>query len=155
MTEPAAPTPPPMGTPFAEVDLHCLMQSLGHSGWLDMRFHARSDDWIELVMPWNAEIMGSEVDPAFAAGPIIGLLDNAAGLAAWQRRGVLAPQVTVDLRIDHLRPAAPGRTIFARGECYAMAGSLAYVRGIAHDGAPDDPIVHLAGSFMLLDGGAE
>ena len=65
-----------------------------------------------------------------------------------------APQVTVDLRFDHLRAPAPGRTVIGRGECYAIAHSVAYVRGVAYDGAIDDPIVHVAGSFMLLDGGA-
>jgi len=154
MTAPDSPPFLQMQTPFAQVDLAQLMRGMGHSGWLDMRVHARGADWIELAMPWNEAIMGSAADATCAAGPIIGLLDNAAGIAAWQRRGLIAPQVTVDLRIDHLRSATPGRTIIARGECHAIAGALAYVRGFAHDGAPDDPVAHLAGSFMLLDGAA-
>ncbi len=154
MTTPDHSFPVRTGTPFAEIDLTTLMRSLGHSGWLGMRFHAQSDGWIELAMPWNAEIMGDEADATLAAGPIISLLDNATGIAAWQRRGFFAPQVTVDLRFDHLRAPAPGRTVIGRGECYAIAHSVAYIRGVAYDGAIDDPIVHVAGSFMLLDGGA-
>lgn len=29
--------------------------------------------------------------------------------------------------------------------------SIGFVRGQAHDGDPDDPIAHVAGTFMFLD----
>ena len=49
MTTPDHSFPVRTGTPFAEIDLTTLMRSLGHSGWLGMRFHAQSDGWIELA----------------------------------------------------------------------------------------------------------
>ena len=32
----------------------------GHSGRLGIRFHDRGDDWIELALPWSADLVGDE-----------------------------------------------------------------------------------------------
>jgi len=56
--------------------------------------------------------------------------------------------VTLDLRVDYLRPAVPERTVIGRGECYRLTRSIAFVRGIAHDGDPNDPVAHVAGTFI-------
>lgn len=79
------------------------------------------------------------------------MMDMATSIAAWLKRGMFAPQATLDLRIDYLRAATPHRTVIGRGECYRVTRSIAFVRGQAHDGDPDDPLAHVAGTFMLLD----
>ena len=63
----------------------------------------------------------------------------------------LAGRATLDLRVDYLRPATPGRTVIGRGECLKVTRSIAFVRGIAYDETPDDPLAHVAGTFMLMD----
>ncbi|MEO0033511.1 MAG: hypothetical protein RIS94_3269, partial [Pseudomonadota bacterium] len=85
-----------------------------------------------------------------ASGPIISLLDNATSMAAWVVQKRFQPQVTLDLRIDYLRAATPGNSIVARGECYQLRRSMAFVRGIAHDGDPADPVAHATGIFMRV-----
>ena len=69
-------------------------------------------------------------------------------VAVWLKRGVFEAHVTLDLRVDYLRPAVPERTVIGRGECYRLTRSIAFVRGIAHDGDPDDPVAHVAGTFI-------
>jgi len=59
--------------------------------------------------------------------------------------------VTLDLRIDYVRAAVPGKTIIARADCYQLRRSMAFVRGIAHDGELTDPVAHAAGIFMLVE----
>lgn len=130
------------------------MTSFGISAWLGMRYHGQGDGWIELALPWSAEIAADEESGVLASGPIISLLDNACGMAVWQKRGVLLPQVTVDLRIDYMRAAVPGRTVIGRGECYKLTRSVGFVRGIAYDERPEDPVAHVAGTFILLNGEA-
>jgi acyl-coenzyme A thioesterase PaaI-like protein len=65
--------------------------------------------------------------------------------------GRLPPVVTLDLRLDYLRPAAKGETVIARCECYKLTRQVAFVRGIAHGGDPERPIAHSAGTFMTVD----
>ncbi len=41
--------------------------------------------------------------------------------------------------------------MIGRGECLKLTRSIAFVRGIAYDETPDDPLAHVAGTFMLMD----
>nr|WP_245647677.1 PaaI family thioesterase [Novosphingobium lentum] len=115
-----------------------------------MRYEAHGPDWIELGLDWREDLVGMAETGVLASGPIISLLDNATSLAVWIRRGAFMPQVTLDLRIDYVRAAIPGKAIVARGECYQLKRSVGFVRGIAHDGDPADPVAHATGVFMLL-----
>jgi acyl-coenzyme A thioesterase PaaI-like protein len=40
--------------------------------------------------------------------------------------------------------------VTGRAECYRLTRRVAFVRGLAHDGDPNDPIAHLAATFMIL-----
>lgn len=124
----------------------------GHSGFVGMRYCGHGDDWIEIAFDWRADLVGDPETGVLASGPIISLLDNATSMAVWTRTGRFTPQVTLDLRVDYTRAAVPGRAIVARAECYQLRRTMAFVRGIAHDGDPADPVAHAAGIFMLVDG---
>ena len=87
-----------------------------------------------------------------ASGPIIAMMDVATSLAVWNRIRVFVPHATLDLRIDYLRPARRGATVVGRGECLRVARSIAFTRGIAHDGDIDDPVAHVAATFMVPSG---
>ena len=53
---------------------------------------------------------------------------------------------------DYMRAAEPGRTVIGRGECYKLTRTIAFIRGIAHDGDPADPVAHVTGTFMATHG---
>jgi len=78
-------------------------------------------------------------------------MDMATSIAIWIRLGRFRHQATLDLRVDYLRPAVPGRTIIGRGECYGTTRSIGFVRGTAHDGDSADPVAHVGGTFMFTD----
>ena len=123
----------------------------GHGGLLGLCFHASGADWVELQLPYSPELVGDPASGVLASGPILTMMDMATSLAVWTRRGAFRPHATLDLRIDYLRPATPGRTVFGRGECYRITRLISFVRGQAHDGDPADPLAHVAGTFMLTD----
>lgn len=108
-------------------------------------------DWVELGLDYSDRLVGVAETGVLASGPIISLMDMAASMAIWIRLGRFRPQATLDMRIDYLRPATPGRRIVGRGECYGVTRSIAFVRGTALDGDPDDPIAHVTGTFMFTD----
>jgi uncharacterized protein (TIGR00369 family) len=84
-----------------------------------------------------------------ASGAIVSLIDTASGTAAWATLGKFVPLVTLDLRIDYLRPALKGEMIHARCQCVKLTRRIAFVRGIAHGGDSTRPVAHSAGTFMI------
>jgi acyl-coenzyme A thioesterase PaaI-like protein len=123
----------------------------GHGGRLGIHYHAHldgEDGWVELALPHGDALVGDAATGAIAAGPIVTLIDMATSIAIWARRGAFVPHATLDLRLDHLRAATAGRTVIGRGCCYRIAGPVAYVRGLAHDGDPADPVAQVVGTFM-------
>ena len=134
---------------FEPEKIAALMCGRAHAAFLGMHYRAHGGDWIELALPWREDLVGVAETGVFASGPIISLLDNATSMSVWCRNGAFRPQVTLDLRVDYMRAAARGATLIGRGECYRVKRSVAFVRGMAHDGDPADPVAHVVGTFML------
>lgn len=126
-----------------------MARQVGHGRALGMRFGAAGGDWAELSLPWREELVGDPESGVLATGVIVSLIDTASGTAVWVTLDRFEPLVTLDLRIDYLRPAAKGEPIVARAECFKLTRRIAFVRGVAHGGDPDRPIAHSAGTFML------
>lgn len=115
-----------------------------------MRYHDHGDNWVELELPWREDLLGEPDRPVLASGPIVSLMDMASGMSIWQSSGNFVPVATLDLRVDYQRAARERSSVFGRVECYSTTRSAAFVRGIAHDGDPDDPVAHVAGVFMNI-----
>lgn len=124
----------------------------GHGRRLGIGYVDHGEDWCTLHLPYDPGHAGDAASGVLASGPIITLMDTATSVAAWLKRGAFLPHATLDLRVDYLRAARTGKGITGRGECYRLTRSVAFVRGMAHDGDPDDPVAHVAGTFMLLAG---
>lgn len=122
---------------------------VGHTAAIGIVYHAHGEDWAELALPYSQALVGVPESGVLASGPIISLMDNACSTAVWIRLGRFRHQATLDLRIDYLRAARQGATIIGHGECYRLARRVAFVRGNAHDGDGDDPVAHVAGTFIF------
>jgi len=129
-----------------------LNSRLGHGGAIGIGYRAHGPDWAELELPYDERLIGNIDTGVIASGPILSMMDMATSLAVWLRADAFVAHATLDLRVDYLRPATPGKTVIGRGECYRLTRSIAFVRGQAHDGDPSDPLAHVAGTFMAPDG---
>lgn len=127
------------------------VRRVGHGGALGIDYVGHGADWAELSLPYDSKLVGMPETGIIASGPIVSLMDMATSVAIWVRLDRFRHQATLDLRVDYLRPATPGRTLIGRGECYAVRRSIAFVRGIAHDGDQADPVAHVTGTFMFTD----
>jgi uncharacterized protein (TIGR00369 family) len=127
------------------------VRKVGHGGALGILYLDHGDDWVELGLDWQQKLVGVPETGVLASGPIVSLMDMALSMAIWVKLGRFRPQATLDLRVDYLRPATPGRRIVGRGECYGLKKSIAFVRGTAHDGDADDPVAHVTGTFISTE----
>lgn len=121
----------------------------GHNGLVGMAYHAHGEGWCELQLPYRDELVGDARNGFLASGPIITMMDMATSISVWLKRGTFRPQATLDLRVDYLRPAEPGKTVYGRGECYRMTKSIAFIRGEAHDGDAARPVAHVTGTYIF------
>ncbi|MCY7270856.1 MAG: PaaI family thioesterase [Sphingomonas bacterium] len=126
-----------------------LARSVGHGRALGLEFRACGDNWVELALPWREELVGVPETGMLASGAIVSLLDTCGGTSVWRALGRFQPSVTIDLRLDYLRPALKGETVIARCTCDKLTRQIAFVSGIAHTGDDSRPVARAVGTFML------
>ena len=126
-----------------------LARRVGHGRALGLEYRGSGPNWMELCLPWREELVGVPETGVLASGAIVSLIDTASGGSVWMKLGHFVPIVTVDLRLDYMRPAIKGETVIARCECIKLTRQIAFVRGIAHGGDEAHPIAQSAATFML------
>ena len=134
---------------FDPARFFALARQVGHGRALGMEFKGSGEKWTELSLPWREELVGVTETGILASGTIVSLIDTASGTAVWATLGKFLPLVTLDLRIDYLRPALRGETVFARCECVKLTRQIAFTRGVAHSGDAERPIAYGSGTFMI------
>lgn len=127
-----------------------FMGKAGHGGFLGMDYEGHGADWVEVGLDWRADLVGDPETGVLASAVVISLLDNATSMSIWTKLGEFRPQVTMDLRLDYLRPSPKGARVFGRGICYHLTHSIGFVRGIAHNGDINEPLAHASGTFIRV-----
>lgn len=129
-------------------ELFRIFNDFGHGGFLGIKLSEYGRGWAEFSMDWREDLVIDTKSGIVASSAIISMLDHASGFSCWLKRRHYKPIVTVDLRVDYLRPATPNAPIYGRAECHYMDERLNFVRGIAHNGDPEQPIAHTHGTFL-------
>ena len=117
----------------------------------ELGFELRSADpeWCVLALPYQAKLIGNPATGVLHGGAITALIDSCYGLAVFARLNKLRGMATLDLRIDYLKPATPGRDVLGGAVCHKLTQELAFVRGCAYHDTPDDPIATSVSIFMF------
>lgn len=123
-----------------------------YSRELGLRLHEVEPDWCVIKVLPDERMVGNPASGVVHGGVITALLDSCYGLAIYVKLNNLRPMATLDLRIDYLKPATPGREILGGAVCYKLGHELAFVRGSAYHDSPEDPIATSAAIFMFTDG---
>ncbi len=129
-----------------------FMENVPHLKQLGISYVAHGPGWAQLEMPYAPHLVAYPDNGVVASGAIFTLMDSTAGFSVFTAQTHWAPHATLDLRLDYLRPAEPGKTVTGRAEVTKIGRSVAFVRGIAHDGDPDHPIARMTGTFMFTAG---
>ncbi|HEX8234304.1 MAG TPA: PaaI family thioesterase [Caulobacteraceae bacterium] len=102
-----------------------------------------------LKVPYREDLIGEPDTGVLAGGVITTLLDTTCGWAVALELEEMTSIATLDLRIDYMRAATPGKDVFATAECYKITRSIAFVRAHAYDADPQDPVAAAQGTFIL------
>jgi uncharacterized protein (TIGR00369 family) len=100
-------------------------------------------------LPYDARLVGNPDTGTLHGGAITALLDGCSGAAVFAALTEFVPIATLDLRIDYLKPAEPGKSVIGKATCYKLTRNVAFTRAVAYQGDPDDVIAHSVGTFML------
>jgi len=126
-----------------------FVDSVPHCRELGMRCVRAGPCTATMMIPFRPELVGDPTRGVVFGGVITTLLDQAGGAATLCSLLEIATVATLDLRIDYLRAAEPGRDLYGSAEVYKRTQSIAFVRGKAWDRDADDPFARCIATFML------
>ena len=134
-----------------ETLLRNFLEGVRHSMVLGMELIQIEPPGLVLKLPYSDKIVGNPETGVIHGGAITTLMDQACGLAV---AVALAPEYditpTIDLRIDYMRPAEPGKDVFAYVEGYRKTRQVVFTRGIAYHDDRSKPIAHCVANFTRM-----
>lgn len=131
-------------------ELHLRFErSVPHNRALGLRVESVDRARARFVLPYDLRLVGNPETGVLHGGAISAAMDAACGAAVFQALPKPMIIATLDLRIDYLKPATPGRDVTITAHCYKVTRSVAFVRGLAFHDDETDPIASGTGSFML------
>jgi len=119
-----------------------------HAKWLNLQLVSTEDAAVTIKLPFSDNIIGDPINRTIHSGAITTLVDTASGAAIFHTQNNFRAMATLDLRIDHMRPAPSGVDINARADCYRLSNTIAFVRATVFTDDINKPIATALGSFI-------
>lgn len=126
-----------------------FLQALPHCRALGMSVRAAGAGEVEIAMPYSDELIGDPETGVIHGGAVSALMDTCGGAAVLCHPSGPASTATLDLRVDYMRPAAPGQTLVAHATCYHVTRTVAFVRATATDDDRERPVATVAAAFAV------
>lgn len=138
-----------MSDTFLTTILPQLASGAAHTHALGFTFEGLHDEAPRIRVPWRPEWVGDPETGVLAGGLVTTLLDHVGGLAVWVAMDAFRPVATLDLRVDYMRAAEPGRDLLAQAKCFRLSPTVAFVRGWAFEDDPSDPVAAAQAAYVI------
>lgn len=129
-----------------------FFERIPHGQALGLEFVSFAPHSLLVKLPYRPEIVGNPQTGHIHSGALTVLIDQTSGTAAILALGGKERVATLDLRVDHLRPAQAGKAVYAQADCYRIARDVAFVRCVCYEDSPDDPVATSMSTFMRTGG---
>ncbi|MFV9655757.1 PaaI family thioesterase [Pseudomonas sp. NY15366] len=127
-----------------------FLSALRHCQVLGMQVQAADAKGLTLRLPYSQSIVGNPDSGVIHGGAITTLMDTTCGISTVCVLPEFEICPTLDLRIDYMHPAEPGKDVFGFAECYRVTPHVIFTRGYAYQDDPEQPIAHVVGTFMRM-----
>ncbi|NWN83209.1 MAG: PaaI family thioesterase [Halomonas sp.] len=120
-----------------------------HTRELGLEVLEASPRLARLRLPWHVDLLGDSERGLVHGGVLTMLLDTACGSALLP--ALPAPEIcpTLDLRVDHFRPAVAGQDLLVEARAVRVTASVVFTEGRAWQ-SPDGDVARAVGSFVRL-----
>jgi uncharacterized protein (TIGR00369 family) len=139
--------PPEQKKQICEVMTAGMQQNVPFNRALGLEVIDYAEDAVWMRLPYAPALVGHPATGVLHGGAISSLMDAACGLAIMIKLGRTSSIATLDLRIDAMKPADPGRDVIAHCHCYKVTRHVCFVRGVAYLDDPGDPIASASATF--------
>ena len=126
-----------------------LASGAAHTHALGFLYEGLDGDRVRLRVPYRDDLVGDPETGVLAGGLVTTLLDHVGGLAVWVGLKTYQPIATLDLRVDYMRAAIPGRDLIAEARCYRLTRSIGFVRAWAFEDDPADPVAAAQSAYVI------
>lgn len=104
---------------------------------------------VRMRVPYRPELVGDPASGVLSGGLVSTLLDHVGGMSVWLALDQFQSIATLDMRVDYMRAAAPGRDLLAEAECYQLNRTMAFVRAWAFEDTPDNPVAASQAAYII------
>ncbi len=132
--------------------IRIMSRFIAHTHAIGITVEKIEGEALTLRLPYADNLVGDPHTGILHGGVITVLLDQALGVSALAG-DALEPSVapTLDLRIDHLGVAPPGKDILATASVYHTTRKVLFIRGFAYWDSPENTIARATGTWLRLD----
>lgn len=126
-----------------------FLETLNQAQELGLTVADASSGQLTLHLPYSKKIIGNPETGVIHGGAITTLMDTASGSVMVCALDDFELCPTLDLRVDYMRPAEPGKPVFARAEIRKMTRNIAFTRCEAYQ-EDGEIIATCVGTFMRI-----
>lgn len=126
-----------------------FVSTLNQARELGLTVEDAGEGFLILKLPYSDRIVGNPHTGVIHGGAITTMMDTASGSVMICALDEFELCPTLDLRVDYMRPAEPGKAVYARAETYKVTRNIIFTRCEAYQEG-GETIANCVGTFMRI-----